>query len=65
MLNRHDNAFRITGPLWEESAVERWVALKKSVMLSFDFCKPEQYVQQTVKLFMIDLRRHYSHVASL
>ena len=65
MLKRHGNAFRITGPLWEESAFQIWVAFKKGRYYWALIFVISQYKMLDKQLIVYDLRRHNVHATSL
>ena len=60
MTSSNGNIFRVTGPLWGESADHRWIPLTKTSdaeLWYFLWSAPEQTAEQTIE----DLRRHRAH----
>ena len=51
MMSCNANAFRVTGPLWEESSGHRWIPLTKGQWcrtLMFLWCSSEQILEPTL-----------------
>ena len=56
MTSWHENAFRVTGPLWGESIVDRWIPFTKGQKRGFWYflwCQLKQTAEQTRRLPVI------------
>ena len=56
MTSTNENIFRVTGPLWRETTVHRWIPLTKTnnaELWCFPWSAPEQTIEQTIETLVI------------